>query len=189
MKTNAKLAFITSISAMCVLSTSLLAAAENAIVPEVNPPGDIPDSQVFVKYEGTEGFSIKYPEGWSRVDKPNEHKFSDKYDAITVRISDFPGKLDLPTVKTSLVPEIEKSGRAVSISKIDDAKFKSSTAFRAEYDSNSDPNSVTNKQVRNENVRYFFWRNGKLATLDMSAPKGADNIDQWNLISHSFTWK
>jgi hypothetical protein len=56
------------------------------------------------------------------------------------------------------------------------------------YTSNSDPNSVTGKQVRLENNRYLFFKNGKLATLTLSAPAGADNVDQWARIAHSFRW-
>src|SRR5712692_5674130 len=44
-------------------------AAETAIAPEKNPPGDIPDDQVFVQYTSPLSFSIKVPEGWSRVDR------------------------------------------------------------------------------------------------------------------------
>src|SRR3954470_10175370 len=44
-------------------------ARETAIAPEKNPPGDIPDNQVFVPYRSPLGSSIKVPEGWSRVER------------------------------------------------------------------------------------------------------------------------
>jgi hypothetical protein len=47
---------------------------------------------------------------------------------------------------------------------------------------------VTNKAIRLENERYFFWKGGKLATLTLSAPYGADNADQWLLMAKSFRW-
>jgi len=47
---------------------------------------------------------------------------------------------------------------------------------------------VTNKQVRLENNRYLFFHNGQLATLTLSAPVGADNVDQWARIAGSFKW-
>jgi len=56
------------------------------------------------------------------------------------------------------------------------------------YTSNSDPDPVTGKQVRLENNAYLFFKNGKLATLRLWAPLGADNVDQWKLISRSFRW-
>jgi hypothetical protein len=51
------------------------------------------------------------------------------------------------------------------------------------YSSNSEPNPVTEKSIREENERYFFWQNGKLVTLTLSLPYGADNADQWDLMS------
>src|SRR5438105_4736012 len=62
-------------------------AAEAPIAAEKNPPGDIPDSQVFIDYKSPAGFSIKVPEGWSRTDKPDGAVFADKYDSIEVTIA------------------------------------------------------------------------------------------------------
>src|SRR6478609_9439760 len=57
--------------------------AETAIPAERNPPGDIPDSQVFVDYAGP-GFTIKVPDGWARTDEARGAKFADKYNTIEV---------------------------------------------------------------------------------------------------------
>jgi hypothetical protein len=56
------------------------------------------------------------------------------------------------------------------------------------YTSNSEPNAVTNRQIRLENNRYLFFKAGKIVTLDLSAPVGADNVDQWKLMAESFHW-
>jgi hypothetical protein len=49
---------------------------------------------------------------------------------------------------------------------------------------------VTNKQIRLEAVRFYLpGSNGKVAVLDMSAPLGADNVDQWNLMANSLRVK
>ena len=37
--------------------------------------------------------------------------------------------------------------------------------------------------------RSLFWKDGKLATLRLYAPYGADNVDQWRLMSRSFRWR
>jgi hypothetical protein len=42
--------------------------------------------------------------------------------------------------------------------------------------------------VRLENNRYLFFKNGKIAALTLSAPIGADNVDQWARIAKSFKW-
>ena len=41
-------------------------STEKPVVPEKNPPGDIPDNQVFIEYRSPLGFKIKVPEGWAR---------------------------------------------------------------------------------------------------------------------------
>ena len=54
---------------------------------------------------------------------------------------------------------------------------------------NENGSHVAEKAIREENERYFFWQNGKLVTLTLSSPYGADNADQWNLMSKSFRWQ
>jgi len=62
-------------------------------------------------------------------------------------------------------------------------------ALLVAYNVNSEPNAVTGKQVRLEANRYYFFKNGKLATLVLTAPLGANNVDQWQRISQSFGWQ
>ena len=182
-------------STLAVALSSTLAGAtfasgtETAVKPEVNPPGDIPDSQVFIRFESPAGFSLKVPEGWARADSSNQSVFSDKYNRIVLTISVLDQALDLSYGKSVLAAEIEKTAHAVKIVDVLELKMKAGNVIRIIYDSNSEPNSVTNKQVRQENERFYFANAGKLVALDLSAPKGADNVDQWKLISSSFRWK
>jgi hypothetical protein len=165
------------------------AGTETAVTPEVSPPGDIPDSQVFISFDSPAGFSVKVPEGWARSEVSNQTIFSDKYNGIALGTGDLTQPLDLAFAKAKLAPEIEKTGRAVKILKVLSTKLKAGDAVRIIYESNSEPNVVTNKQIRQENERFYYAKNGKLVTLDLSAPKGADNVDQWKFISSSFRWK
>jgi hypothetical protein len=182
---------IVSAFTMFVLMQALALAAgtETAVTPEVNPPGDISDNQVFTRFDSPEGFSLKVPEGWARSDGPNQTAFNDKYNRIALSTGKLAQALDLAYAKATLAPDIEKTGRAVKILKVLSIKLKTVDVIRIIYESNSEPNSVTNKQIREENERFFFAKNGKLISLDLSAPKGADNVDQWKLISSSFRWK
>src|SRR3954449_8668226 len=53
--------------------------------PEVNPAGDIPDNQAYVAYAPPGGgFSVKVPEGWSRVATGGAVTFTDKLNAVRV---------------------------------------------------------------------------------------------------------
>jgi hypothetical protein len=162
---------------------------EQPLKPEKNPPGDIPDNQVFITYASPRGFSLKVPEGWARKDLADGATFADKYGRITVAETDSPTAPDEASAKQALVPELQKSARAVSIKKIRAMKLPAGFTVLISYDSNSDPNPVTNKAIRLENDRYYFWKDGKLVMLDFSAPAGADNADQWDMMAKSFQWR
>jgi hypothetical protein len=164
------------------------ATTEQAVTPEISPPGDIPDNQVFITFKSPEGFLLKVPEGWARTDGGKTTIFADKYDRIAVTAGELTGPLDTNFAKQTLVPEIIK-GRAVKIVKVSELKLKGGAALKIAYTENSEPNSVTNKQIRMESERYYFVHAGKLVALELSAPMGADNVDQWKLISSSFRWK
>ena len=92
------------------------------------------------------------------------------------------------TAPQDLVPALEAAGRAVAITGIADVVLPAGPAVRISYQSNSEPNEVTGRAVRLEHDRYYFWRNGNVVVLDLAAPAGADNVDQWQLMSASFAW-
>jgi len=164
-------------------------AGETAVAPEKNPPGDIPDSQVFVQYKSPLHFSIKVPEGWSRVERADGARFSDKYNIIDLAVSKADQAPNAIIAKTRQAAELQKGGHAVEIKLVKDVKLKSGPAVLISYTSNSDLNPVTNKQIRIEHDRYLMFKNGTLVSLDLSAPFGADNVDQWRLMSNSFQWQ
>ena len=157
--------------------------AERPLKPEKNPPGDIPDNQVFIDYVSPLGFSLKVPEGWARQDLPDGASFADKYGRITVTQTADPKMPTVEAAKQTLVPDLQKMLHAVTVSAVKPVKLPAGAALIVSYGSNSDPNPVTNKAVRLENDRYYFWKDGKLAAVTFSAPAGADNADQWDRLS------
>jgi hypothetical protein len=159
-------------------------AAEAPAKAEKNPPGDIPDDQVFIAYASPLGFTLKVPEGWARTDRADGVVFADKYGKIEVTVA----AGDLPTPKIA-ADAVKASLRAVDIKKVEAADRPAGKAVYAAFDSNSEPNAVTNKQVRLENDRYLFAKGGKIASVTFAAPKGADNADQWLMMSKSFQWR
>ena len=178
-----------SLAAALAMSASATFAQEKATAPEVNPPGDIPDNQAFVAYASPLGFSIKAPEGWARKESAGGVSFADKYGTVEVTISNKAAAPTLASVKTVEAAELEKNGRAVKIGAIKETTLPSGPAVRIRFTSNSEPNSVTGKKIRLESDRYLVAHAGQLATLTFSAPAGADNVDQWKLMSDSFAWK
>ena len=182
----------------CLGTTSLLvpvlgvlpaSAAEKPVQPEKNPPGDIPDSQVFIDYTSPQGFTLKVPEGWARSDRADGASFVDKLDGVVVSVSKADAAPTVESAKADYVAKLEAAGRAVKVSAVKQVKLPAGTAIRIVYTSNSEPNAVTNRQVRLENERYLYFKDGKLVALELYAPKGADNVDQWQLMSNSFRWK
>ncbi len=164
------------------LATGLPAATEK------NPPGDIPDAQVFVTYTSPLGFSLSVPEGWARTEGRDGVRFADKYNTIVVSITPA-ARQTVASAADEEVAALVKGGGAVRINTVRQATLRSGPALLIVYTSNSEPNPVTGKQRRLENNRYLISRGGKRATLDLAAPVGADNVDQWKLISDSFRWR
>ncbi len=163
---------------------------EQPVLPEKNPSGDIPDSQVFVKYVSTKGgYELDVPEGWARKTQDGNVVFTSNLDGLSISITDTQVKPDLQSVRKNKVEQLKREGRAVVMKSIADSRRKNSSAIRLRFESNSEPNPVTSKQVRQENEIYIYYHNGKVAELRLWAPLGADNIDQWNRISNSFRWR
>lgn len=172
-----------------VLGILPASAAEKPVQQEKNPPGDIPDTQVFIDYTSPEGFTLKVPEGWARSDRADGASFVDKLDGVVVSVSKVDAAPTVDSAKADYVAKLEAAGHAVRVSAVKQVKLPAGAAIRIVYTSNSEPNAVTNRQVRLENERYLYFKDGKLVALELYAPKGADNVDQWQLMSRSFRWK
>ena len=92
-----------------------------------------------------------------------------------------------PTTK-DIVAKLEKTEREFKAVNAKEVRLPAGSALLIKYESESEANSVTNKRIRLEDEAYVFYKNGKMAILTVWAPVGADNADQWKLISESFRW-
>ncbi len=165
------------------------APAESAAPVENNPPGDIPDTQAFVDYHSTAGgYHLLAPEGWARADKGSSVSFSDKLHSVTVDIASASGPRSVDTARSMDEPKIRSSVRAFQEVTVERVALPSGPAVLLRYRANSEPNQVTGKVYRLEIDRYEVYKNGKLASLSLSAPAGSDNVDVWKKISDSFGW-
>jgi hypothetical protein len=176
-------------------STSTLTAPppgfhERPVPPEKSPPGDIPDTQVFVKFQSTTGgYQVDVPEGWARSTRNSSATFSDKFDGLSVSVQQAAMAPTISSVEASQVPQMVRSGRALTLVGVQAAKLQGGAVVRIDFTDNSEPSPITNKQLRLEESSYLFYRNGRQATLTVWAPLGSDNVDQWNRISNSFRWR
>lgn len=165
-------------------------SGEKAVAPEKNPPGDIPDTQVFVKYISTAGgYELQTPEGWARTENGANVKFADKFDGLEVNIIDTADSFTLNSISKKQAANLVNTGRAVKVKSVKPAKLSGQQAYIISYNSNSDPDPVTNKQIRLENQNFYYYKNGEMAAIRVWAPLGADNVDQWNYISKNFKWR
>jgi hypothetical protein len=157
---------------------------------EFNPPGDIPDNQVFVDYRvpGTT-VHIKVPEGWPRSKSGGTVTFTDHYNSIAVSVV---AATSAPTVKSarqSEVPQLEHSVSNYAAGDVTTVQRQHGNAVLVTYLLDSSPDKVTGKVVRDAAERYEFWHAGQEAVLTLTGPKGADNVDPWRTVSDSLTWQ
>jgi hypothetical protein len=153
---------------------------------EINPPGDIPDDQVFVPYTSAGGsYRLKVPEGWARSEKGSDVDFINKFDGVAVIIVD--GAATPPRIQ-DIVARLGKAEKGFKVVSTKEKRLPAGSALIVKYESESETNPVTNKRVRLEDEAYAFYKDGKIAILIVWAPMGADNADQWKLISESFRW-
>ena len=147
------------------------AASPSLLTPEAQAAatGDIPDNQVFLTFHnGGAGYSIKYPEGWTQQGAGARVTFRDKNNIVRILV----GRGAKPNVH---------GARAVRIS--------GRPALRARYRASSAKNAVTGKRVTLVVDRYYLWRNGKTAVVDLGTPVGVDNVDAYRLMIESFRWR
>jgi hypothetical protein len=173
----------------CLIGAPGIAAAEQAVQAEKNPPGDIPDNQVFVSYRSPFGFTLQVPEGWSRADRPDGVRFFDKYNIIDIDVAQSAAAPHADSVRSREAAALVPGEHAANVASVTDVKLRGGPAVRIVYTASSEPNPVTNKQIRLEHERFIFFKDGKTATADFAAPQGADNADQWRLMANSFQWR
>ena len=155
---------------------------------EVSPPGDIPDNQVFVPYSPPgSGYQVKVPEGWAQTKQGGAATFTDKLNSIELESS---SAQSAPTVAQGQA-EMKRLAGSVPGFKAGDVsivKRSAGDALLITYSGDGPSDPVTGKSVTDAFERYEFFNNGKVATLTLSGPQGADNVDPWMIVSDSLRW-
>jgi hypothetical protein len=167
-----------------------LPTQENPIAPETNPVGDIPDTQAFVSYLASPGnYSLDVPEGWARSVNGSDVQFISKFDGMSVTLKAVSSAPTADSVLQNEVATLTRAGHAFQVGQIQQVDLPAGHAIFIKATVNSDPDPVTGKQVRLDENIYLFYQNGTGAMLQLWAPLGTDNVDQWKRISESFRWK
>ncbi len=156
-------------------------ASQQPLPAETSPPGDIPDTQVFVPYASPYGYRVSFPEGWQRTEQARGVTFINGFDGERVRLA-APERnpVQLATAGFEVVRDVHTSP----------ANLPAGRATLVTFTSNSQPNALTGKRVRlQDNTYVFVSRHGTAPLLDLWAPLGSDNVDQWRRISRSLRWR
>jgi hypothetical protein len=164
------------------------APAGTPVGTESPPPGDIPDSTVYVAYRAVSGqYEVKVPEGWARTVSAAGVSFTDKLNTITVQTV----QAAAPTTASALateVPQIKSSVHGFALTGVSVVTRSAGTAVLIRYSADSQPDPVTGKVYRDAVERYEFYRNGTESVLILGGPVGADNVDPWRTVTNSFQW-
>ena len=146
--------------------------------------GDIPDNQVFLTFRNSRaGYSMKYPEGWAQRGSGDSVTFRDKNNVVRAIVSRGAAwttvavRADTYTLDGA---RVQGQPRAITLS--------GRLAFKVVYRTVSAPNPVTGKRVTLTVDRYYLWKQGRRAVLDLGCPVGVDNVDAYRTISESFRW-
>ncbi|RVU22871.1 hypothetical protein EOT10_20560 [Streptomyces antnestii] len=159
---------------------------------ESNPPGDIPDNQVYVAFRpagGFSGFTVKVPEGWARTDKGAATVFTDKLNTVRVTTATATAAPTAGSVTSTVVPQLRSQVAKFAQPKVSEVQRHSGRVVRLTYQGDSAKDPVTGKVVRDAFERYAFYRQGHEVDLTLSGPVNADNVDPWRIVSDSFTWR
>jgi hypothetical protein len=168
-------------------STTPTQTGPGALQAEANSvaAGDIPDNQVFLVFRNNgAGYSIKYPEGWAQQGSGGRITFRDKNNIVRIVVGPGSAAATTASVRADLARlrgvQVQNAPQAMTVS--------GRPAVKVTYSTESAPNSVTGKRVRLVVDRYYLWKGGHRAVVDLGTPEGVDNVDAYRLMIESFRW-
>ena len=147
--------------------------------------GDIPDNQDFLLFRNRRaGYSLEYPEGWAQVGAGGTVVFRDKNNVVRIVV----GAGAAPTT-AAVRRELHRLAGARVRGAPRTLSLPGGRGLRVVYSTLSAPNAVTGKRVTLVVDRYYLWRKGRRAVVDLGTPAGVDNVDAYRLMIESFRWR
>jgi hypothetical protein len=161
-------------------------AGPGALQAEANAAaaGDIPDNQVFLTFRNAAaGYSMKYPEGWAQQGFGKQVTFRDKNNIVRIVIGNGPAPSEARVrsdVRALTGASVQSPPKRMTLA--------GKPAFKVSYSTESAANPVTGKRVKLVVDRYYLWKGGRTAVVDLGTPVGVDNVDAYRLMTESFRW-
>lgn len=165
------------------------ASGGSAAPTESNPPGDIPDNQVFVPYHKPGArFSVVVPEGWSRTAHGSAVVFTDKYNSVRIEQTAAKSAPTAASAQSKDPAMLSAKYHHFHLVSATSVKRKSGNGVLVKFTADSPVDPVTGRVAVEDVQRYEFWHRGTLAVLTLSGPRGADNVDPWRKVTDSLHW-
>jgi hypothetical protein len=157
--------------------------------PESNPPGDIPDSQVFVPFTAPDGVvRLSVPEGWAQRSEGGATVFADKLLAVGVETRPAATAPTVASATASDLAQLRATVTGFQPGEVTATQRPAGPVVMITYGARSTPDAVTGKTVAQAVERYLYWHAGHEVVLTLSAPAGTDTLDAWRTITDSVTW-
>ena len=154
---------------------------------EFNPPGDSPDTTVFVPF-ALSGAHIRVPEGWARKTVNGVTTFTDHYNSIALQVSPASQAPTVASAKRNEVPQLKTSVSKFHLQHVAVTTRAGQKVVEVDYLLDSAPDQVTGKVIRDIAYRFEYFHHGHQAVLTLTGPQNADNVDPWRLVSNSLGW-
>jgi hypothetical protein len=133
------------------------------------------------------GYSIKYPEDWTRTGWGSDITFKDENNLVHVLVSS--GGLPSFLEASRDLVKLKRLDRSLVITRPpQQVTIQGSLMMRSGYSTRSPRNPVTGKRVTLLVDRYQLTSGGRLATVDLGAPRGIGDLDVHRSILESFRW-
>jgi hypothetical protein len=153
---------------------------------EHNPPGDIPDNQVFVDFAPPgAGFSVKVPEGWARSDADGASTFTDNYNSLRLEVRPTASAPSAASARRDELPELAQRTAGYKAGTVETVSRTPGQMVRITYGADSPVDPVTGTTRRLDVERYELWHDGMEIVLTLSGARGADNVDPWRIVTDS----
>jgi hypothetical protein len=150
--------------------------------------GDIPDNQAFLTFHNSPaGYAIRYPEGWARQGSGADVSFHERGNSIRVAVT--AGAPPTPASALAALAALRRSDATIKASRPPRRTLGVQPVLELTYTRLSGADPVTGKRLPLTIDRYLYAHGGKVAIVDLSTPKGVDNVDAYRMISRSFQWR
>src|SRR5438046_7953982 len=114
--------------------TAMVGGSDQAVPPENNPPGDIPDNIAFVSYTNSAGkYTFKHPEGWTETTETTTVTFTDKLNGVQAMTGTATAAPTTDSAKAQDVPALTSSQAAFETRSVSAASVPAGKGVKTLY--------------------------------------------------------